>query len=90
MNNDKDSAPIAIQIEMQAAPRLERGLHLMLNAEIAFCQDEALKCRRSGSLATAFAGTCIEVAARQGRAPIGNQILGVRQEIRPFIAHDQT
>lgn len=69
-----DSAPIAIRMT-QAAPRLERGLHLMLNAEIAFCQDEVLKCRRSGAFATAFAGLGIEVAARQGRAPIGNQVL---------------
>ncbi len=39
-----------------------------------------------GALAAALAGGDVEVAARQRRAPIGDQVLGVRQVVRPLVA----
>ncbi|EGE57975.1 hypothetical protein RHECNPAF_3500024 [Rhizobium etli CNPAF512] len=42
----------------------------------------------SGTLAAALAGCDVEVAAVEGLAPVGDQVLRVRQIIRPFVADD--
>ena len=44
---------------------------------------------RLGALAAALAGGDVEVAAGHRRAPVGDQVLGVGQVVRPLVADDE-